>query len=204
MKTTIPYIVIGILLTIIFLQWKQCSHPPPTEIVKIDTVVKVVEIREKVYGDTLFIHSEKDTVWKESIVYIPDSTYKGLLAQYYALGDKFFTTNHFRTTFPVKDYGHIVVSDTIKENLLVGSGLETFLKIPEKTITVEIEKPVPPVSEVFIGGGVNAHPSSFINSIYFGGLYKDKKRNMFGVNVNYSPSLGLSYGVSYYTKISLK
>lgn len=202
MKNSIPYIIIGILLTIIFLQWKQCSKPAETIVVKIDTVVKVVEIRETVHSDTLYIvSSERDTMWKESIIYVPDSTYKGLLAQYYTLGDKYFTTNYINTTFPIKDYGYVVVTDTIKENLLAGSGMQTFLKIPERTITIEKEVVLPPASEMFIGGGIGVQPTTFINSIYFGGLYKDKKRNIYGININYSPSIGLSYGVSYYTKI---
>lgn len=202
MKNSIPYIIIGILLTIIFLQWKQCSKPAEVVVVKIDTVVKVVEIRETVHSDTLYIvSSERDTMWKESVIYVPDSTYKGLLAQYYTLGDKYFTTNYFNTTFPIKDYGYVVVTDTIKENLLAGSGMQTFLKIPERTITIEKEVVLPPASEMFIGGGIGVQPTTFINSIYFGGLYKDKKRNMYGININYSPSMGLSYGVSYYAKI---
>lgn len=202
MKNSIPYIIIGILLTIIFLQWKQCSKPAEVVVVKIDTVVKVVEIRETVHSDTLYIvSSERDTMWKESIIYVPDSTYKGLLAQYYTLGDKYFTTNYFNTTFPIKDYGYVVITDTIKENLLAGSGMQTFLKIPERTITIEKEVVLPPASEMFIGGGIGVQPTTFINSIYFGGLYKDKKRNIYGININYSPSMGLSYGVSYYAKI---
>lgn len=202
MKNSIPYIIIGILLTIIFLQWKQCSKPAEVVVVKIDTVVKVVEIRETVHSDTLYIvSSERDTMWKESVIYVPDSTYKGLLAQYYTLGDKYFTTNYFNTTFPIKDYGYVVITDTIKENLLAGSGMQTFLKIPERTITIEKEVVLPPASEMFIGGGIGVQPTTFINSIYFGGLYKDKKRNIYGININYSPSIGLSYGVSYYTKI---
>lgn len=202
MKNSIPYIIIGILLTIIFLQWKQCSKPAEVVVVKIDTVVKVVEIRETVHSDTLYIvSSERDTMWKESVIYVPDSTYKGLLAQYYTLGDKYFTTNYFNTTFPIKDYGYVVITDTIKENLLAGSGMQTFLKIPERTITIEKEVVLPPASEMFIGGGIGVQPTTFINSIYFGGLYKDKKRNMYGININYSPSMGLSYGVSYYAKI---
>lgn len=202
MKNSVPYIIIGILLTVIFLQWKQCSHPPAKEIVRIDTVVKMVEIREIIHSDTLYIvTSEVDTLWRESIIYVPDSTYKGLLAQYYTLGDRYFTTNYFRTTLPVKDYGYVVVSDTVKENLLAGSGIETFLKIPEKTITVDREVVLPPANEFFLGGGIGVQPTTFMNSIYFGGMYKDRKKNMYGINVNYSPSIGLSYGISYYAKI---
>lgn len=200
MKNSIPYIIIGILLTIIFLQWKNCSKPSPTEIVKIDTVVKIVEIREKIHGDTLYIvSSERDTIWKESVLYLPDSTYKGLLAQYYMLGDKFFATNSFKTTFPVKDYGYVEVTDSVRENVLVSSTLETFLKIPEKTVTIEKEITLPPMSEFFIGGGVTGN--TFINGINIGAMYKDRKSRMYGVNVQYHPSLGVSYGLSYYGSI---
>jgi hypothetical protein len=168
--------------------------------VKIDTVVKVVEIREKIHGDTLYIvSSERDTIWKESVLYLPDSTYKGLLAQYYMLGDKFFATNSFKTTFPVKDYGYVEVTDSIRENVLVSSTLETFLKIPEKTVTIEKEITLPPMSEFFIGGGVTGN--TFINGINIGAMYKDRKSRMYGVNVQYHPSLGVSYGLSYYGSI---
>jgi hypothetical protein len=202
MKNSFPYIIIGVLITIIVLQWKQCISPPPKEIVRIDTVVKITEIRQIIPAETLFIASERDTMWKESIIYVPDSTYKGLLRQYEALGNQHFATNYYESKFPIEDYGYVKVRDTIKANRLMGTGMETFLNIPERMIT--IQEYLPPTSEMYIGGGTSINQMSVLNSIYFGGLYKNKKNNMFGVNVSYSPQQGISYGVSYYTKLNIK
>jgi hypothetical protein len=140
MKQGFPYIIIGILLTIIVLQYDNCNKSPKETIVKIDTVLKIIEIREKrAPSETLFIASTRDTLWKESIIYVPDSTYKGLLKQYEALGNQLFATNNFKSKFDVADYGHVIIDDTIKGNRLVGTGIETFLDIPENTITIEKE-----------------------------------------------------------------
>jgi hypothetical protein len=54
MKQGFPYIIIGILLTIIVLQYDNCNNSPKETIVKIDTVVKVIEIREKRAPPRLF------------------------------------------------------------------------------------------------------------------------------------------------------
>jgi len=202
MKQGFPYIIIGILLTIIVLQYDNCNNSPKETIVKIDTVVKVIEIREKrAPSETLFIASTKDTLWKESIIYVPDSTYKGLLRQYEALGNQLFATNHFKSKFDVADYGQLIINDTIKGNRLVGTGIETFLDIPENTIT--IEKELPPKNEFYLGGGLSGIQTS-LNGMYFGGIFKDKKQRMYGVNVGYTHPLGLTYNFSYYSKIRFK
>lgn len=200
MKQGFPYIIIGILLTIVALQWKQCVTPQKEIVVTKDTVVKVIEIREqRAPSETLFIASTRDTMWKESIIYVPDSTYKGLLRQYEALGNQLFATNYFQSKFDVADYGHVIISDTIKANRLAGTGIQTFLDIPERTIT--IEKTLPPMNEFYLGGGLTGASTTSLNGLYFGGILKDKKQRMFGINVGYTHPIGITYGVSYYSKL---
>lgn len=201
MKQGFPYIIIGMLMVVIGFQWKQFVTTPQTEVVvRKDTVVKIIEIREKrVPAETLFIASTRDTMWKESIIYVPDSTYKGLLRQYEALGNELFATNYFQSKLNIADYGHVIISDTIKANRLAGTGIQTFLDIPERTIT--IEKTLPPTNEFYLGGGLTGNRTASLNGIYFGGILKDKKQRLFGINVGYTSPIGIAYGVSYYSKL---
>lgn len=200
MKQGFPYIIIGILIAVIVLQWKQCNTPQKEIVVTKDTVVKIIEIREqRAPSETLFISSMRDTLWRESIIYVPDSTYKGLLKQYETLGNQLFATNYFQSKFDVADYGHVVISDTIKGNRLAGTGMQTFLDIPEKTIT--IEKILPPTNEFYLGGGLNGNTMTSLSGLYFGGILKDKKQRMFGINIGYTYSIGITYGMSYYSRI---
>lgn len=200
MKQSIPYIIIGILLTIIFLQWKNRNSSEGITVVK-DTVVKITEIRTLIPAETLFIASERDTVWDRTLIYVPDSTYKGLLKQYEQLGNQLFATNYYENKFDIDSFGYVKIRDTLKGNRLIGSGMETFLDIPERTIT--IEKTLPPVNEFYLGGGLSGAQTT-LNGLYFGGIFKDKKQRMYGMNVGYIHPIGLTYNLSYYSKIRFK
>ena len=192
----ILYLLVVGLSVAVFLQ-KQAYDVLASQEPKIDTVISYIHVHDTVPGKSITrIKTNLDTLWIDSIEYVPNPNYAELLAQYKELGDKFFTKSVYSTLFNVK-YGVVKVIDTITNNKLVGNRLELDLQIPEKTIT--IVKPAPPVREVYLGTIATGDRSSFINGVSVGGLYKDKKDKIFGASLGYNGKI--QYGVSLYYKI---
>lgn len=201
-KTIILPIVCLVLFGIIIFQ-RSCGPVPPTPKPRIDTIVRVdtLRIHDTVPGKPILVYSKPEIKWRDSIQYIADTSYKGLLAQYDALGDKYFSRNVYKTNFILGAYGTAAVSDTIVANKIVGNSIDYHLNIPEKTTTITIHEPYKPKSQLYIGGGLNGSPSNLVSSVELGLLYKNKKDQIFGAKVQQSFTLGTSYGVSSYWKI---
>lgn len=189
----VPYIIIAVLLGVVFFQ-KRCSPPIVTEVVKIDTLYDTTYIHDTVPGETEWVYSHLiDTLWKDSIRYVPDTSYEGLYKQYIALGNELFTTNAFSTKFPIDSFGYVIVEDTVFGNKLITSRLISNLSIPEKTIV--IEKWSPKVRELYFGGG-----ATYPFGANTGLMYKDLKDRILGFSVG-ANGRGLNYNLSYYVKI---
>lgn len=192
-------LVIAVLAIIVFLQ--KCSGgsvevPKP----RIDTVVKYVQIHDTVVGKPKIIRAKKDTVWRDSLIYIPSENYDSLLLQYQMLGDKLFTTNVYKSEFKLGTYGKATVTDTVRGNQLIANYLSYDIKIPEKEITVT--KPAKPVRQVYVGTMITGSQLAPINGIYIGGLYKDRKDRISGASIGYTNNQ-IHFGISSYWKIKL-
>jgi len=189
--------VIAILGAIVFLQKCDGSDVvPPAP--KVDTVIKYVEIHDTVPGKPVHIKGKKDTIWLDSLIYIPDTSYPKLLEQYKALGNKHFSTNIFRNEFKIGTYGKASVTDTIRANQLIASGLVYDIKVPEKTIT--IEKEAPAKRQVFLGFGAFGNKRNPVDGVFVGGVYKDRQDRLSGASIGYSNGQ-LNFGLSSYWKI---
>lgn len=190
-------LVIAILGAIVFLQ--KCDGgdnivPPP----KIDTVIKYVEIHDTVPGKPKYIKGKRDTIWMDSLIYVPDTSYPKLLEQYKALGNKHFSTNIFRNEFKIGTYGKATVTDTLRANQLIASGLVYDIKVPEKTIT--IIKPEDPKRQLYLGFGAFGNKRNPVDGVFVGGVYKDRQDRLSGVSVGYNNGQ-LNFGLSSYWKI---
>jgi len=195
-KLDVYAVVIFVLLAIIFIQ--RCSHteikPVPP---RIDTIVSYVHLHDTIIiKKPKLIKSEPDTLWKDSIIYIPDTTYPALLLQYKKLGNKYYTSNMYNTVFPIGSYGNVTITDIVKGNQLISTHLISNLNIPEKTVT--IIKQAPPKRQVYLGLGVFGSKRALIDGVYVGALYKDKKDRIFGYNIGYNNAIQI--GLSSYWK----
>jgi hypothetical protein len=199
-KNDIGYLLVIVILTIVVF-FQKCDSPsqvvPPT---RIDTVIKYVEIHDTVLGKPKFIKGKKDTIWLDSLVYVPDTSYPKLLQQYKYIVDKHFTTNIFSSEFAIGSYGKATVIDTIRGNKLISSGLVYDIKVPEKTIT--IVKPEDPKRQVYIGFGAYGNKRNFVDGVYVGGIYKDKQDRLSGASIGYGNGQ-LNFGLSSYWKIKI-
>lgn len=197
--TNLPYIVIIILLVIVLFQNKSCSNiDTPEPKITIDTVY--YPVIDTIYADPEIIYTKPDTVWKTDTLYIPSSTYTGLLTQYTALGNKYFQTNVFKSKFQIADYGHIEVTDSIKENILQSSTIITDLQIPTTIITIEKERP--PKMQLYAGPRVVGNPTIPISGIYGDILLKTKRDKIYGISVGWQKEL--TYGANLYYPIKFK
>jgi hypothetical protein len=196
-KNDVGYLLVIAILTIVMF-FEKCDKPSQVAPTRIDTVVKYVEIHDTVPGKPRHIKGKTDTLWLDSLVYIPDTSYPKLLEQYKALGNKYFTTNIYTNEFKVGTYGKASLTDTIKANQLIASGLVLDIKIPEKTITVI--KPEDPKRQMYIGFGAYGNQRNFVDGVYVGGVYKDRQDRLSGLSVGYGNGQ-LNFGLSSFWKI---
>lgn len=198
-KNNLSYIVIGVLLTIMFFQWKNgCKPPkevPPLEIVRVDTLYDTTYIHDTVVGEPEHVYYHYDTtIWIQEPDHVPASTYDSLLAQYIALGNQLYSTSGYATRFPIDTFGYVTVYDTIWANQLITSVLLSDLKIPEKTIIVEKLRPA--TRQLYWGIGGLSNGTQVISGFKAGLMYRDRKDRMFelsGGMFGNSPIIGASF-----------
>jgi hypothetical protein len=202
MGKSIPYIIIGVLLTVIFLLWKNgCNKPPKeiaVEIVRVDTLYDTTYIHDTVVGDPEWVYHHYDTtIWIMEPENVPASTYDSLLAQYIALGNELYSTNGYLTKFPIDTFGFVTVFDTIEANRLISSVLLSDLRIPEKTIIVEKLRPA--TRQLYWGIGGLSNGSQVVNGFRAGLMYRDRKDRMFELSGGIFGSSPI-FGATFYKK----
>ena len=74
LKSYFTSIVIVFLIFIILLQ-KCGDGEPKQESAKVDTTVKYITVHDTVPGKPKFIKGKKDTLWLDSLIYVPDTSY---------------------------------------------------------------------------------------------------------------------------------
>lgn len=195
----LPYLIILGLIVIIILQ-RSCVPKGIVVETKVDTVTVYDTIKEVIPGKPGKTITIKDTVWMHDPNYIPKSDYDGLLKQYNELAKLYFTTNITNTTFKVKDYGSVTVTDSIKQNQLLGSSLLTDLVIPTTIITKEI--PQKPTNQLYLGPEITGNPSSPISGISGRAILKTKKDQMYSVSLGYNGQT--QYGFGTYWKLKIR
>jgi len=196
----VPYLIILVLLVVITCQNGR-KVPAPTEVIKVDTVYKYIEVHDTVPGKTVYISSTDSITWINHEDYIPKLTYDSLLAQYTSLGNSLFKTNVFETKFEIQNYGYVTVKDTISKNWLKSSVLYSNLRIPEKIVTIT-ERELPK-RQVYLGIILTGTKADLLNSASLGALYKDKRDRLYGGSIGITPQ-GTQYGVASYLKLKIK
>lgn len=200
-KTNITYYLISLLVLIIILQ-RSCGNLNQNSIIK-----------ETVKTDTVWIKTN-DTVFKTvdivSKEYIPIKEIKYLSSNDIdtckSRLDNLLKDHLVRTvysdTIKLDSLGTIVVKDTVWLNKLHGKReyIKDY-KIP--FVTKTITKPTPPKRQMYIGGNLFGNANS-MQSITPGLLYKNKKDQIYQVNVGINFDGTITYGLGAYWKIKLK
>lgn len=202
MKNIILYIVIAILFVIIL--FKQCHSSIPIEKKITNTIIKIdtVTIHDSVQGKTAFLTKKiHDTLWEDSVQYIPSTNYDRLLQQYDSLGDKYFSKYIYATPYKLGKYGSAVVTDTVVSNNIISSSLKYNLNFFDtvKEINTNI---ITPKRQLYIGGNL-FFTDKDVNSLHGGLIYKDRKDHIYQANVGIDVNGNILYGVGLYYKIKL-
>jgi hypothetical protein len=201
MQSKYLYIVIIALVAVVLLQRNGCTYVPvEAPKVKVDTFINIIEVHDTIPGKPILIKAKKDTLWRDSLIFQPDTNYANLLKQYIALGDSHFVKNVYKTNYQLDSFGTATVVDTVTANKLTGRLISYNLSIPTKTITVT--KAAPAVKQFYIGGGLYGNPLTIIKSANLGVLYKDRQDRIFVASVGFDGQP--IYGFHSYWKIKLK
>lgn len=168
-------------------------------------------------ADTVVVH---DTTWKkyDSIVvkkvpvksvihdtlppeYLPYPMYDSLKVQYEELAKEFLAKKLYSDTFRIPQIkGTFVITDTVKNNELLGRSWSADYILPTVKQTVTITKPAPLKRQLYIGGGIIGSKIQ-MQSINAGILYKTKKERILGVTGGINQDFKPQVGVSLYWKL---
>lgn len=202
-KTSFFTGIILVLVLIILLQ-RACTPkcPEPAETAKpgveVDTTYKYVTLTEtkvvtKVKTDTQYIREP----WM-----VPDTNYAVLKQQFEKLVAQYASKNIYQDTIRIDSIGILVLTDTVRKNMLSERMYNHKYKIPTITITKTI--PLPPRRQVYVGGAVGATYPVSISSVQAGMLFKNKKDQIFGLSVGLDTRGVMTYSLSSYWKLSFK
>ena len=186
-------ILIGVLiLVLLFLFYKwNTSNNELNEIIKINGKKYEVLSRQidtvVVKKDTTIFRSGRDIVIEKEIqvpVYIPaDVDTMDILRDY-------FTKRLYVDTLEIKDFGSVVIKDTLFQNKILtrefNASLQTKI-INDVTIVKALPKP-----HVYFGGGVGVDKENILNNVHIGILLRKKGNKIYGVESGLSNSGVLS------------
>lgn len=195
-KYVLALLALSVGITFYFL---KCRNTAPVPISKVDTVIEYVHVRDTILKRSIIkLPGETDILWKDSLIYIADTSYPKLKLQYEALLTKHFAKNIYIDSLPIGTYGSIIVKDTIQFNEFSGRSYISDYKLP--TITKTIIQPAPKKNEFYFGGGLAASKTSF-SSAQVGILFKTKSDKIIGTYIGGAAGMKFIYGVQYYSKI---
>ena len=170
-------IVIVILLLVILLQMcnKKPSAAPGDIVIHRDTtwIIKDSTIHSKPQLVTHQVETDS-LIIKE---FYPDTSYKGLLAQYNKLLDDYLAKNNYSDSLKIDSIGYVHIKDSIMKNTLVGRTYRYNLTYP--IVHDSVIKYADPRREFYFGGGIQGFRGGVIRTFNTGLMYKDKKERVY-------------------------
>lgn len=204
-RSSILNVIVLILIVVILVQ--RCSDAPSGQ---TDNV--------KIVKDTVWVHNDTMVVTKPQIIrtipvdvsrdtiinhYIPDTNYQKLVLQYQDVVNQLLAKNIHLDSIRIDTNGYVKITDTVQRNMVIGRTSEVSIKYP--VIKETITQPAPKVNQVYAGGQISGQTGSqVINGINAGLLLKNKRDQIYGVNVGLNTGGQVSYGLQSYWKIKLK
>lgn len=196
------FIVLGLLLTLIFLQWRnRKAMDAPGKITRTRDTVWVqtnyhTNVVPKVIERIPYQISDKDTL------YTPDTNYVRLVEQYHRLVEELLAKHIISDSFQVDTFGYVHVQDTVSKNTIIGRSYVSHLKLP--TIREVIHYPDPPKSILYWGGGLQMDNDYRFQQLSTGLMYKWKSDVLTGLNFGVNTNKQLVFGVQGYWPLTKK
>lgn len=198
-KDNLLTVVILVLLSIIILQ--KCGAPAPVEAPTVVRDTTWVVKDSLIIGKPQLIKSisveSHDTIINH---YIPDTNYARLVDQYQKVVAELLAKNIHQDSIRIDSTGYVKLTDTVQKNVIVGRS--TYVNIKHPIIKETITLPAKKVTQMYVGGVVQAAPA--INQISVGALLKTRNDFLFGTSLGVNTNGALQYGVGAYWKLKLK
>jgi hypothetical protein len=195
----------GIILVLVFIILLQRACTPKCP--EVSTPEPGVHV-DTVYKDIVKTETKRVTIHKTDTQYVrepwmvPDTNYAALKQQFENLVAKYASKNIYQDTIYIDSIGTVVLTDTVRKNMLAQRLYIHNYKIPTITVTKTI--PLPPKRQVYVGGAVGATYPVAVSNVQAGILFKNKKDQIFGLSAGLDTRGIMTYSLSSYWKISFK
>jgi len=200
--------IIGVLVVFVLLQNKGCvggngSQQKSDTLIVSDTVWSVKDSLiyskpkpGKIIYDSVFIEGKPQ--------YQADTNYAILKMQFDTLVKNHTALVIYNDSVKLDTLGYVSVTDSLRENKIIGRSWQYNYKIPYVTKTVTINNYAKPKNQVYIGGGVNTTQTFRLQSADAGLMLKTKSDKIYGLKVGSDLNGNLLYGFQVYWKIGKK
>ena len=199
--------IIGVLVVFVLLQNKGCvgggSHQTSDTLVVHDTTWSVHDsliyskpLPAKIIHDSLFIAGKTE--------YLADTNYAALKIQFDNLVKMYTALAIYVDSVKLDTLGYVMVTDSIRENKILGRAWKYNYKIPFVTKTVTITNQAPAKTQLYVGGGINTTQTLGIHSAEAGLILKTKSDKIYGLKAGSDINGNISYGFQTYWKIGEK
>jgi len=203
-KTNIIYILIIALLIMIL--YVMCNHQKSQDVSLVShdttTQIRYVYYKDTVKTKPVFIKGGRDTVFENTVEYIPSENYNDLVQQFTELKQILLSRNIYLDSIHLDSLGWVKIADTVQKNELIGRTIVKDIKIPIKELTItkiiEAEKR----RALYLGGSI-FYVKNPMTNISGGFMYKDKHDRLFGAQVQWDGK-NINYGASGYLKLSFR
>lgn len=195
------FLVLGLLLTLIFLQWRNQKTVDQSKPVHTrDTVWMQTNYHTNVVPKVIeripYEISDTDTL------YTPDTNYVRLVEQYHLLVEELLAKHIISDSFRIDTFGYVHVQDTVSKNTIIGRSYVANLKLP--TIREVIQYPEQPRSILYWGGGLQMDNDYRLQQLSTGLMYKWKSDLLTGMNFGVTTNKQLVFGVQGYWPLTKK
>lgn len=199
--------IIGVLVVFVLLQNKGCvgggdRSTSDTTVVhdttwfKKDSLIYSKPLPAEIIYDTLFTKGKTE--------YLADTNYAALKVQFDNLVKMYTALAIYVDSVKLDTLGYVTVTDSVRENRLMGRSWKYNYKIPFVTKTVTITNQAPSKTQLYVGGGINTTQTLGLHSAEAGLILKTKSDKIYGLKAGSDINGNISYGFQTYWKIGKK
>ena len=196
--------IIGVLVVFVLLQNKGCvggGEKPTSDTLVVndttwvtkDSLIYSKPLPAKIIHDSLFIEGKTE--------YLADTNYAALKIQFDNLVKSYTALAVYIDSVKLDTLGYVSVTDSVRENKIIGRAWQYNYKIPFVTNTVTITNYAKPKTQVYIGGSLNTTETFGLQSADAGLMLKTKSDKIYGLKVGSDLDGNLVYGFQVYWKI---
>jgi hypothetical protein len=199
--------IIGVLIVFVLLQNRGCvggGEKPTSDTlivhdttwVQKDSLIYAKPLPAKVIYDSLYLEGKTE--------YLPDTNYTALKMQFDNLVKLYTALAIYADSVKLDTIGYVVVTDSIRENRIIGRTWKYDYKIPYVTTTTTITNTKGSKTQLYVGGGINTTQTLGLNSAEAGVILKTKSDKLYGLKAGSDINGNISYGFQTYWKIGKK